>query len=503
MSIAQGILSIIGIAISVLLAPLALILLIRNGYRERITITNVCNGTGRAELEASMADVSANFRLVVEAELERVRKMVLKYHRKVQSAPDRCYGLELPDMRNAVIANQDDTLASLLTSLDDGARGGFAGQLQAVAELIVQSRSVTVTAILHQPDQHDDRLGIAVEVACTGHPFARSRLLWEADRADPQSALPERIKELIQPAARCVAIDLASWVLRRRARFSSGGGRRQREGLAENMAGLLMKASSETFARYANYFLRFARDEFLAAADKLPQDYQPHFNLAAVHEVAGKSAAGKNIRYGAFMSAVREYRVAERLAGRLPDPAKTTIKRTIKVRMVRTELVSDIARLKREALTWLWEQRLKVELDCRTNRPRLQGPIRIIRPSHDQIVLDGLTSDYLYNSACMYAIAASITRRPDWDHHARRLLGTALVIEADGGGPWTRANNDPDLRQLAWHLPEFMEVLREARPDSPADEVPLSEIVQLVDDVAQAACWRPAPGGFLQSVAAK
>ena len=51
MGIAQGILSIIGLAISVLLVPVALILLILTGYREHITIANVCNGTGRAELE--------------------------------------------------------------------------------------------------------------------------------------------------------------------------------------------------------------------------------------------------------------------------------------------------------------------------------------------------------------------------------------------------------------------------------------------------------------------
>ena len=89
-------------------------------------------------------------------------------------------------------------------------------------------------------------------------------------------------------------------------------------------------------------------------------------------------AAASRDQYSHFMSAVSEYRAAEQTAGGLADPAGTTIQRTIKIRLVRAELISDVPRLRDEALRWLRDQRLKVDLDCCFRRQRRPWPIRIM-----------------------------------------------------------------------------------------------------------------------------
>jgi hypothetical protein len=469
----------------------ALVLLVLTGRRRHITIADISNGTGRTDLNDSMADASVSFRLNVGTELENVRAIVLDYQNKVRNVPDRSYALTLPEMKDALIANQDTTLASLLTSLEAGPSEGFAAQFQALAQLVTRSRGATVTATVYLPDRNGDRLRIAVEVVSPGSAFAKRRLL-EAAEPNPHLTLAERIDALIQPAARCAAIDLAAWVLQRPKRFPVPGGGRRRSGLAHNMAGLLMQVSADRFGSFAEYFLQFALDEFKAAAAKLPHDYQPHFNLATTQEGEAVAAVSRD-QYSHFMSAVSEYRAAEQTAGGIADPAGTTIQRTIRIRLVRAELISDVPRLRDEALRWLRDQRLKVDLDCCFKRHRRPWPIRAIRPGQDEIVLDKLTADYLYNSACMYAIAAGMTRRADWDKHSRRLLGTALVIDAGEGDLWDLVSNDSDLKPLSWHLPEFLAVLRKALPDCPAEEVPLPEIVKLVDDARTAAGWHAGP----------
>jgi hypothetical protein len=480
---------IIGV-LTILMLIMLLVVPMVTASRRHITIAGISNGTGHAELNEAMTGASVNFRLAVAAQLERVRTMVLDYHRKVRNAPDRHYALYLPKINTSELNHQDFTLNSLVTSLEAGLPQGVASQLQALSQLVVRSRGVNVTATLHRLDPENSRLGIEVEVVSPGSQFAERRLLQEPKEPNPDMALAERIDALIQPAARCAAIDLATWTLRR-PRYSFLGGKRRREGLARNMAGLLFSASAS--GPFAAFFQQFALAELRVAADLLRDDYPPHFNLATLREAQGEVTAGHS-QYRAFMSAVSEYRAAGKAADRLPEPARAAVKRTIMVRLVRAELVSGIPRLRHDALNWLREQRLKLQLDCHFKRQRRPWPIRIIWPGNDELVLDTLTADFLYNTACMYAIAAEVTGRSDWDQHARRSLGTALMIDAGEGDLWDRASIDPDLKRLSGHLAGFMRILREALPDCRADEVPLTEIVKLVDDIGAAAGWHAAPG---------
>jgi hypothetical protein len=163
----------------------ALLLVVTAGRRRRITIADVSNAAGRSGLNDVISDASADFRLAVGAELEWVRRIVLYYHNKVEHAPERCYGLQLPEMKDALLAYQDSTLTTLLSSLGESPARGAAAQLQALGQLVVRSRGATVTATLHRPDRHDDRLGVDVEVTSPGSRFVRHRLLWEGGHADP------------------------------------------------------------------------------------------------------------------------------------------------------------------------------------------------------------------------------------------------------------------------------------------------------------------------------
>jgi hypothetical protein len=481
-----------GLFVITLLA--AVVLIVLAARRRRIRITDVSNGTGRGELNEAMADASTAFRLAVGTELERVRRIVRGYHAKVRNAPDGRYALEFPEMKGALIADQDSTLSSLLASLEEGPgpTRGLGVQVQAVAQLVMRSRGATVTATLHRPERHHDLLALVVEVVSAASGFARSRLLPEAGPASGQQELTDRIGALAQAGARCAAIDLVAWGLQRPVRFRGPVRTRRREGLALNLTGQLMTDSAGAFPPFAECFLKFAEGELSAATDRLPAEYQLHFNLAGTREAAGERAVDSRIRHGRFAAAVREYRAAARAAAALPEPARGAVQRTIRIRLTRAELVSGVTRLRQEALRWLREQRLQVALDCRTGSPgrRWAG-----RPGTGEagIVLDSLTADYLYNSACTYAIAASITGRADWDHHARRLLGTALVVGTAEADLWWRAARDTDLRQLSWHLAAFLEMLRAALPDGSPDDIPLPEIVQLVDDVSIAAGWHARP----------
>lgn len=467
-----------------------LTLLLLAGRRRHITIAVVFNSTEPDDLSEALRTVSADFRFATGTELEKVRRIVRRYHRKVRNAPDQRYGLEFPDTRDTLFADQDNALASLLTAPEPGASQGLAAQLQTLGQFILRSRGATVTTTFRRPDRNDNRLETVVEVVSPGGRFTRSRLLGETIPAEPHLVLTERAGSLIQAAARCAAIDLATWVLQSR-RFPFLTRRRRREGLARNTAGLLMKASSKTFRPFSASFLEFALDEFKEAAERLPRDYQPHFNLATAYETKGEATTDDRIRYRYFVSAVSEYQAAGRFASSLPEPARRTIQRKIMVRQVRTELISGIARQRQEALRWLREQRLKVELDCQAQRPH--WPVVGWPRGQEHLVLNDLTADSLYNSACMYALATRIKGRADWDQHARHLLGTALAIEAAERDLWARAPRDPDLAQLSWHLPEFLEILSKALPDCPIEEIPLDETLKLVDDASAAAHWHAAP----------
>lgn len=465
----------------------ALVLLAVAGRRRSITIGEVADGTGRNELKEPLSDASARFRLNIGTQLEKARKTVADFQEKVKDAADRCYALEIPDMKGALIAYQDSTLASLLTSLERGPSQSFAAQFQALAQLLFRSRGAAVTATIHLVDRNTGRLGISVEVVSPSSSFVRRRLLVEEGELDV-AAVPQRIDEVIRAGACCAAIDLSTWALQWPSRLRYLGGRGRRAGLAYNMAGLLMNDSAKRFGRFAVDFRQFACEEFEAAIRHLPNEYEPHFNLASVREDQGEYSDDQ--QSAKFISAVNEYCQADHAAGGLPDPARRSIRRTILVRKARAELISGISRYRKEALEWLHGQPLEITLDCRYKMPAKQWLRLSVRHPKSEIVLDRLTADYLYNSACMHAIAAEMESQADWDQHARFLLGAALVIDAGEGDLWDHAKHDDDLKSLSWHLPEFLEVVSEVPlSDDGAKKRQLPEILELVDHARKASDW--------------
>lgn len=470
------------------------------GRRRHVTVAAVSNMTGHTEFDPFLENASTDFRLAVEAQLDRVRRMVHDYQDKVRRAPDGNYVSQLPEMKAHLIAGQANVLASLLASVatEPGPAGGAAAQLQAVGQLLAQTRGATLTATLHRPDRHG-RLGIAVETVSVGRAFSRSRVFRESRDAAAGLTPEERLDALLQAAARCAAIDVAAWVLQPARRLRPVGRRRRQEGLAHNMTGLLLRASSERFEAFSRDFLRFACVEFGAAKDKLPRDYQPACNLAAAYEAEAEAEKDPVGRSRLFRDAVSEYQAAKRAAGHLPGPAAKTIQRAIGVREARAKLTSGSRQLQDEALNWLAGQRLRIGYDCRVASPRYRWLTWPGKPAREVVELDRLTADYLYNSACMHALAAGIEDRADWDRHARRLLGTALVIDARDV-LWDHARKDPDLAGLSRRLPEFQETLRKALSGYPARGAPpgegeqarLDEVVKLVDDAGAATGWLPA-----------
>lgn len=465
----------------------ALVLLVLTGHHRHITIGEVSDDTGWDQLRVPMLGASAEFRFSVSAQMETVRKMATDYQKVVQHAADRCYAATVPALKAALIAYQDTTLASLLTSLERGPSQGFAAQFQALGQLLARSHGATVTATIHLINRKEGRLGIAVEVVSSGTNFGRNRLLMEPEEPDQSMMLAERLDILIQAGARCAAIDLSAWALERPNRIPFPGARQRREGLAHNMAGLLMKASASEFDLFAKDFLQFALDEFGVAKDRLPRHYQPYFNLAGVREARAGTVSEDPA--SDFIAAVKQYKKAEDAAGRLPEPARTGVRRMIMIRRVRAELISDVPRLRQDAVEWLRDKQLEVRLDCRYKLPR--RPLGLVGLGKGEMVLDSLTADCLYNSACLYAKAADMTGRGDLDKHARRLLGAALVIDAGEGDLADQAKDDPDLDRLSWHFPQFIKVLREAPlPDGEIKKEWLSEIVTIVDDACAAADWR-------------
>ena len=389
------------------LAAMTGILLV--GRRRHVTITDVSNATGHDEFDRFMVNAPTDFRLAVETQLDRVRKIVRDYHDKVRNAPDSNYMAELPEMRAHLIADQASSLASLLASLaaEPGSVGGAAAQLQALGQMLAQTRGVTVSATLHRPDRHD-RLSIAVETACSGRAFSRNRVLRESHDEAPRLTTEERVDALLHAAARCAAIDVAAWVLQPARRLRPAGRRRRQEGLAHNIAGLLLRASSTTFRPFGRDFLRFACVELCVAKEGLPRDYQPAYNLAAVYEAQAEAAKDPVVRYRLFRDAVSEYQAAKDAAGHLPEPASGTIQRMIDIRTTRVKLISENPQLQGEALNWLADQRLRIRHDCRVKPPGRRWPAGLREPVQEAVELDKLTADYLYNSACMHAVAADI-----------------------------------------------------------------------------------------------
>jgi len=316
-----------------------------------------------------------------------------------------------------------------------------------------------------------------------------------------------RIDTLLRPAARCAAIELVAWVLQRSPRrFSLRYKNRQQlrhrsrlqEGLARNMCGLLMSASAEDFDDFADRFREFALDEFKAAVTLLPKAYQPHYNLAMLNEAAGKAATDSGERYKFFAAATDEYDAAMVVSERLPDPGKTDVQRKINVGRLHAELISDIPKLVDNALGKL--AGAEGEPDFAANWPARRPERRRRRneAEHDAVksTLDDATAECLYNSACVYALAADGatgrdfgTTRDGWDRHARRLLGAALVRDGSHGYLWSRAGTDRDLRRLTYRLDDFMAQLRERLVDGHIDPHDPTQIMKTVDQAAVAAGW--------------
>lgn len=479
------------VVVVTVLTVLAIVML--TARRRHVTIADLANGTRRAEFDESVAGSSVAFRLAVGTQLEQTQEAVREHHNKVRpDTPDRGYAVSLPEMNGALISHQDDTLATLLASLDTGPSRSLAAQIQAISQLVARPHGATVTATVYQPEPRDDRLAIAIEVVSPGTRFAQRRVLQEENEPDPGTTPAERIGALLQPAARCAAIELAGWALRRPGRWPSPRGGLRREGLARNMAGLLMNASAEEFESFAMSFCRFAREEFKTSISLLPGKYQPHCNLAIVCEAEGKSATGQD-RYKHFKAAVDEYRAAMKDARRLSGLPTQAVQRKIMVRRVRAELVSGIPRFTDPALRWLEAQPLKLEADCRLERPPRRKPNWLWPAGPPRPVLDKQTAECLYNSSCMYALAADAAGRDDWDRHARQLLGAALVLDSADHERylWSAAEGDPDLRRLEGHFEEFLDCLLDALPESYTDGMDIGDIVKMVDEAAALAQWRP------------
>lgn len=67
-----------------------------------------------------------------------------------------------------------------------------------------------------------------------------------------------------------------------------------------------------------------------------------------------------------------------------------------------------------------------------------------------------MTAADLYDTACLYALAAELAERGEWRTRAACLLVRSLAAELPPGRLWRSAPNDPQLRTLHCYLDTFM-----------------------------------------------
>jgi hypothetical protein len=342
-------------------------------------------------------------------------------------------------------SSTEDSLAALTAGIRAVASTQAEGLVAALGAVLPSQRGWVVRAYpVLRGDGGDADVGLTLELAQFEHAPDAVTSFWTSSdalrtaktEATQAAAMRSLLYRLLEPAAlwietRLVARQLAQSRVPMSWRLLFGSKRRQ------ELAGLQMQLAGQ-MALYAateqEVFLEGFADQALAdlaeAVWRLPTYFRPHHTAAAVHERLGWRYQGSHDLPRAaaeFERAVSRYdTAAERLAaapGAAPEPRDAALER-VKVRRAKCRLLSG--------------DRRHLEIARRELAELLN--------------IAGSTALELYNSACLFAVAASCPdvqdeMRSAYALHAWQLLGRALLAEG-ADSPWGHVMTDIELSGL-------------------------------------------------------
>lgn len=326
--------------------------------------------------------------------------------------------LDVARAEAAILGAAQDTLATLAQGLQAAAPDNADGLIGAVSALLPRPHGFLVrTMPMTRGADKSPRLGLSVEVAQLDGPPIATRTFWEPE-AGPPDAVQERLLELIEPAARWIAVRLIA----ARTEVRSGGGATRMPADTATafhrlLVGGLCRSAMDDFEHHANTFAEDAGEELRSAAEVLPGYYRPWEMLAGIQEELGRNYIRHERRddaEAAFRRAQQAWRRAEKqLGGRSRPPA--------------------------DALERLRVRRMK----CQVLANRTEGRPLVVQELADKpLTLETMQMRTLYNTACLYATLAG-----EFMDDARDAVGRTVLAEPT-----------QDVRAYALRDPELLAI---------------------------------------------
>jgi hypothetical protein len=278
------------------------------------------------------------------------------------------------------------------------------------------------------------RLGLSVELAMLDGPPIATTTFWEPE-AGSADAVHERLLDLIEPAARWIAVRLIAV----RTEVRTGTAKMPAElamAFHRLLVGGLCRIAMDDFEEHATTFAEDAGAELRSAADVLRGYYRPWEMLAGIQEELGRNYTKKQRH----------------------DDAETAFRRAQQAWLRAEKLLSGRARPPADALERLRVRRLK----CQVLANRTQGrPLVVQELGERPLSLDGMQMRTLYNVGCLYATLAG-----EFTEEAKEAVGRAVLAEP-AQEVRTYALRDPELLAVPG-LASFLNRLVALR--GPADE---------------------------------
>lgn len=392
--------------------------------REQIVLTDIGElALPGGEPHAAAASLSPWLRQRVRTELLQQRHNA-RHLSETVLAGDSASGastLALPvelDMARAeaaILGAAQDTLATLTQGIQAAAPDKAEGVVHALSALLPRPQGFLVrTMPMARGAEQDPRLGLSVEVAELGGPPIATCTFWEPAAGSPD-AVQERLLDLIEPAARWIAIRLIA--ARTEVRSVAGTTRLPADtatAFHRLLVGGLCRTAMDDFDSHATTFAEDAGEELRSAAEVLRGYYRPWEMLAGIQEELGRNFTRRERRDDAetaFRQAQQAWRRAEKLlSGRARPPA--------------------------DALERLRVRRLK----CQVLANRTEGRPLVVQELGDQpLKLESMQMRTLYNTACLYATLAG-----EFMDDARDAVGRTVLAEPTQDVR-TYALRDPEL----------------------------------------------------------
>lgn len=436
-SIVIALLSLLAVAVLVY----GFIFAIVNNRRIQIVVADLVAPDSSAELTEA-TQLSSVARQYVEHEVSDLSDQVIRIGRTmlIPASPDLEPRLDSGAVERVQRAAADSiaTLSAALRAVAPDSADRFLGLFSVI---LPPPRGLSVTLVLlRRGTDAAPQMGAAVEVVELGGRAVASTVIWEAaDTFSPtpstQPGVTDRILVLLRPVARWIAVRLVVTVMVSSRR---GIASQARQGLKRLLAGGLFLASERHFPSYALTFGEEAINELGQARKLMPGLTLPVEMLAGVHERIGwaHQSAGKFTKASdAFRAAAGLWEEAEELTHNSTDAGKET-----------------------KLLIFL-DRKLKAQLEV--GEPALCSKALAGIQSLSTVPALRTDSRFLYNRSCLYAQASKVDQRADYQRHALRWLGLALLCDPS---LWDFPLEDPALAPIHGLIDPYLTCLRSLSP---------------------------------------